>query len=236
MEILSEKIKKGFEGKPPRVALLSTTRAIFGPMETAFHEDFPEAQFLHLLDETLLEDFRREGGLSPCSRSKALRMALTAQEAGVDAILVTCSTLSPAVEDFRPFVTTPIVRIDEPTVDVVLKSADEVGLLASAETVLKSYEPFILKKASVIGRKVTIRRFVEGEIWPLLLKDPQAFYRAVGEAATKAAKACQAVIIGQVSMAPGWDYVERSVRDKVYAMPAYAVRALRRLLKGSSSG
>lgn len=216
--------------KPPRVALLSTTRAIFGPMDAAFRREFPEAQFLHLLDETLLEDFRREGGLSPCSRSKALRMALTGQEAGVDAVLVTCSTLSPAVEDFMPFMTTPVVRIDEPTVDVVLQSADEIGLLASADTVLKSYEPFVLKKASLIGRKITVRRFVTGEIWSLLLKDPQAFYRAVGEAATKAAKTCQAVIIGQVSMAPGWDHVEKSVRDKVYAMPAYAVRAVRHLL------
>ena len=51
----------------PRVALVSSTRAVFGPMEASFREEFPRAQILHLLDETLIEDFRREGGLSPHS-------------------------------------------------------------------------------------------------------------------------------------------------------------------------
>ncbi len=105
---------------PPRVALVSSTRAVFGPMEAAFREGFPEAQILNLLDETLVEDFRREGGLSPHSRHKALQMALTAQEAGVDGILVTCSTLSPCVDDLRPFVKVPIVKIDEPVIEEVL--------------------------------------------------------------------------------------------------------------------
>lgn len=122
---------------PPRVALVSSTRAVFGPMEAAFREGFPEAQILHLLDETLLEDFRREGGLSPHSRRKTLQMALTAQEAGVDGILVTCSTLSPSVDDLRPFVKVPIVKIDEPVIEEVVRIAEKIGLLATAETVLK---------------------------------------------------------------------------------------------------
>jgi aspartate/glutamate racemase len=106
-------------------------------MEAAFREGFPEAQILHLLDETLLEDFRREGGLSPHSRRKTLQMALTAQEAGVDGILVTCSTLSPSVDDLRPFVKVPIVKIDEPVIEEVVRIAEKIGLLATAETVLK---------------------------------------------------------------------------------------------------
>jgi hypothetical protein len=210
------------------VALVSSTRAVFGPMEAAFREVFPEAQILHILDETLIEDFRREGGLSPHSRQKALRMALTAQEAGVDGILVTCSTLSPSVDDLRPFLKTPIVKIDEPVIEEVVRSAEKIGLLATAETVLKSVEPLVMKKALDFGRKVSICRFVKGDVWPLLQKDPAAFYRAIAEAATEAARECQAVILTQVSIAPGRDHVEEKLREKVFASPAYAVQALRK--------
>jgi Asp/Glu/hydantoin racemase len=202
-------------------------------MEAAFREIFPEAQILHLLDETLIEDFRREGGLSPHSRRKALQMALTAQETGVDGILVTCSTLSPSVDDLRPFVKIPIVKIDEPVIEEVVQKADTVGLLATAETVLKSVEPLVEKKAGDLGRKISIQRFIKGDIWPLLQKDPAAFYRAIGEVAARAARECDAVILTQVSIAPGRDYVEEKLRNRVYASPTYAVQALRKILSNT---
>lgn len=217
----------------PRVALVSSTRAVFGPMEAAFREVFPEAQILHLLDETLIEDFRREGGLSPHSRRKALQMAVTAQEAGVDGILVTCSTLSPSVDDFLPFLKIPIIKIDEPVIDQVVRIAEKIGLLATAETVLKSVEPLVMRKAQESGRKISVRRFIKGDVWPLLQKDPAAFYGAIAEAASEAAQDCQAVILTQVSIAPGRDYVEEKVRGKVFASPTYAVQALRKILSNA---
>ena len=213
--------------------MVSSTRAVFGPMEAAFREGFPEVQVLHLLDETLIEDFRREGGLSPHSRQKALQMILTAQEAGVDGILVTCSTLSPCVDDFLPFVKIPVIKIDEPVIDQVVQSAEKIGLLATAETVLKSVEPLVMKKALEFGRKISVRRFIKGDIWPLLQKDPAAFYRAIAEAATEAAQECQAVILTQVSIAPGRDYVEEKERKKIFASPVYAVQALRKILSNA---
>lgn len=216
-----------------KVALVSSTRAVFGPMEAAFREVFPEAQILHLLDETLIEDFRREGGLSPHSRLKALQMTLTAQEAGMDGILVTCSTLSPSVDDFRPFVRIPIIKIDEPVIEEVVQKADTIGLLATAETVLKSVEPLVMKKALDLGRKISVLRFIKGDVWPLLQKDPSAFYRAIAEAATQAARECQAVILTQVSIAPGRDYMEEKLRNKIYASPFYAVQTLRKILSKS---
>jgi hypothetical protein len=218
---------------PKSVALVSSTRAVFGPMESAFREVFPEAQILHILDETLIEDFRREGGLSPHSRQKTLRMALTAQEAGVGGILVTCSTLSPSVDDLRPFLKIPIVKIDEPVIEEVVQKADTVGLLATAETVLKSVEPLVMKKALDFGRKISIRKFVKGDVWPLLQKDPAAFYRAIAEAATEAARECQAVILTQVSIAPGRDCVGEKLRNKIYASPIYAVQTMRKVLANS---
>jgi hypothetical protein len=38
----------------PKIALISSTRAVFGSMEAAFKAVFPEAEVIHLLDETLL--------------------------------------------------------------------------------------------------------------------------------------------------------------------------------------
>jgi Asp/Glu/hydantoin racemase len=216
--------------KTAKIALISSTRAVFASMDAAFKAVFPEAETIQILDETLLILFRQDGGLSVRSRRKALQMALSAQDAGVDGILVTCSSLSPAGDEIRPFLTVPIVKIDEPMFDQVVQKAESIALVASAETVLKSVEPFVQKKADYFGRKVSLRPVVLADYWPLLQKDPVSFYKAVGEACTRAARECQAVVITQVSMAPGREYASPEVRDRVFAAPEYAVRALRDII------
>lgn len=216
--------------KRPKVALISSTKAAFGPMEAAFAEIFPEAQIMHILDETLLEDFRREGGLSPHSRAKALQMALTAQRAGVEGILFTCSTLSPAVDDLEPFISVPLVKIDEPVISYLVQNHRNIGLLATAETVLKSVENQVKKRAEKLGRPVSLSFFIEGEAWPLLAKSPAAFYKALGAFASQAAMECEVLLLTQVSIAPARDFVEEKIRTKIFASPSFAVRALREIL------
>src|SRR5512139_1484972 len=110
----------------PKIALISSTRAVFASMDAAFKVVFPEAEIIQILDETLLILFRQDGGLSVRSRRKALQMALSGQDAGVDGILVTCSSLSPAVDEIRPFLTVPIVKIDEPMFDHVVQKVESI--------------------------------------------------------------------------------------------------------------
>lgn len=219
--------------KKNKVALISSTRAVFAAMDAAFSAFFPEAETVQILDETLLLLFREDGGLSVRSRRKALQMALAAQDAGMDGILVTCSSLSPAVDEVRPFLTVPVVKIDEPMIERVVQESEKLALVASAETVLKSVEPLVRKKAGEFGRNVSLRPVVLADLWPLLQKDPLSFYKAVGEACTGAAREGGAVVITQVSMAPGREYSAPDIRDRVFAAPEYAVRALRKILTSS---
>ena len=119
----------------------------------------------------------------------------------------------------------------------MVRIAEKIGLVATAETVLKSVEPLVMKKAQEFGRKISIRRFIKEDIRPLLQEDPAAFYRAIAGAANEAAQDCQAVILTQVSIAPGRDLAEEKLRNKIYASPTYAVQALRKILsKGQKDG
>lgn len=216
--------------KRPRVVLISSTKAVFGPMEAAFAEIFPAAQVMHILDETLLEDFRREGGLSSNTRRKALQMALTAQKAGVDGILFTCSTLSPAVDDLRPFISLPMVKIDEPVISFLVQNYKDIGLLATAETVLKSVEGQVRKIAERLDRQISWYSFVKADAWPLLSKSPEAFYKMMGEYASELAEKHEALLLTQVSIAPAREFVNEKTKPKIFASPPFAIRALKEIL------
>lgn len=216
--------------KKPKVALISSTKAVFGPMEAAFAEIFPEAQIMHILDETLLEDFRREGGLSPHSRAKALQMALIAQRAGVDGILFTCSTLSPAVDDLRPFISAPMVKIDEPVILYLIQNFKEIGLLATAETVLNSVENQLQKISMRLKRQISWHSFVKSDAWPILGKNPEEFYRIMGKYASELAQKHEALLLTQVSIAPAREFARAEAQPKIFAAPYFAARALREIL------
>lgn len=216
--------------KRPKVALISSTKAVFGPMEAAFAEIFPEAQIMHILDETLLEDFRREGGLSPNSRAKALQMALIAQKAGVDGILFTCSTLSPAVDDLRPFISLPMVKIDEPVISYLVQNYRDIALLATAETVLKSVEGQVTRIGERFNRQISWHSFVKEDAWPLLSKNPEAFYKTIGAYASDLAEKYEALLLTQVSIAPAREFASEKTKSKIFASPPFAVRALREII------
>lgn len=216
--------------KKLQVALISSTKAVFGPMEAAFAEIFPEAQIMHILDETLLEDFRQEGGLSPNTRAKALQMALTAQKAGVDGLLFTCSTLSPAVDDLRPFISLPMVKIDEPVISYLVQNYKDIALLATAETVLKSVEGQIKKICERFNRQISWRSFIKTDVWPLLKINPEEFYKNMGEYASQLAEQHHAVLLTQVSIAPAREFASEKNKPKIFASPSFAVRALREVL------
>ncbi|MGB9698652.1 MAG: aspartate/glutamate racemase family protein [Thermodesulfobacteriota bacterium] len=217
-------------GKKPKVALISSTKAVFRPMEAAFAEIFPEAQLMHILDETLLEDFRREGGLSPHSRTKALQMAMIAQKAGVDGILFTCSTLSPAVDDLRPFISVPMVKIDEPVISFLVQNFKNIALLATAETVLKSVENQFKIIAERLSRQISWHSFVKSDAWPLLNKNPEDFYKIMGTYASQLGEKHEALLLTQVSMAPAKNFVEEALKPKIFASPSFAVRAIKEIL------
>lgn len=238
LSLASAAVKKRAQGymeyknlkKKTKVALISSTKAVFGPMEDAFAEIFPEAQLMHILDETLLEDFRREGGLSLHSRAKALQMALTAQKAGIDGILFTCSTLSPAVDDLRPFISVPMVKIDEPVISYLVQNFKNIGLLATAETVLKSVENQFKEISARLGRQIFWHSFVKSDTWPILAKSPEEFYRIMGEYASALAPKHEALLLTQVSIAPARNFAREEAKAKIFASPSFAVRTLKEIL------
>src|SRR5204862_4984075 len=63
----------------------------------------PEAERFHVADESLLAVTRREGSLSPVTRRRVLGYVESAADAGADLVVVTCSSIGPAVDAAREF-------------------------------------------------------------------------------------------------------------------------------------
>jgi hypothetical protein len=74
-------------GGGPTLALVHATPAAMAPAVAAFGERFPEAGLWHLLDDRLVTDAERAGGLVPPLRRRMLSLIGHAVAGGADGVL-----------------------------------------------------------------------------------------------------------------------------------------------------
>ena len=96
----------------------------------------PEAQTFNIVDESLLANTIAAGRLTAATARRLAMYLGSAEEAGADAILVTCSSLGAAVEAARPFVGVPVLRVDELMADRAVRLGRRIGVIATLPTTL----------------------------------------------------------------------------------------------------
>jgi Asp/Glu/hydantoin racemase len=123
----------------------------------------PNADVFHIADETLLGVTRREGRLTPATRRRVLGYVESAAEAGADLVVVTCSSIGPAVDASRGFVDVPVLRIDEPMADEAVRLGSRIGVVATLSTTLEPTAELVRRRAQAAGREVeVVTRLCEG--------------------------------------------------------------------------
>ena len=105
-----------------KLVLVHTVPPLIGTFTALGAELLPDVQLLHVLDEVILERVRQRGRLDPQDAERLRAHVVSAEEIGATAVLVTCSTISPCVDEVRPRVGIPVIKIDEAMVARVAAS------------------------------------------------------------------------------------------------------------------
>lgn len=211
--------------------------AVFGHLAAAM---LPGIQVMHILDEPLLEHVRQQGRLD---ESDVQRLATHVQEAtsiGARAVLVTCSTVSPAVDAVRQQATIPVLKIDEAMIAEAVRLGVRIGVIATNQTTLAPTQRLLQDAAIRAGRTIATELvLVEGALPALLAGDSATHDRLVRAAIAATAPQVDVVVLAQASMARVLDdELEHSLaggdakanKTPVLASPHLALRELAALL------
>lgn len=121
-------------------------------------EFIPEVTVVHHVDDTVQNgNLACEPGTIP--KGNYLRFAMYChflQEAGVDLVMLACSTFNRAVEYARPLIDMPLLQIDRPMMDLAVQRGRRIGLLATLPTTVPSSERLLRLAAGEAGREVEI--------------------------------------------------------------------------------
>lgn len=140
-----------------RVALIHTVKPVLNTFSSQLKELLNEEIIVNdLYDDFLASSPAELGYFSKENKQRLYNDISNCVLAKADLIAVTCSTLTPIVEEIRGFFDVPIVSID----DAMCKRAVEIGkrirVLATAESTIKPTVSKLEKEAFKIGKKIEI--------------------------------------------------------------------------------
>lgn len=135
-------------------AALITTKSV----QPFIQEIIPEVTVVHHVDDTIQNsNFSSGPGIIPKENYfKFASYAYYLEKAGVDLILLACSTFNRAVELARPMINIPMLQIDRPMMDLAVMNGKKIGLLTTVPTTVPSSERLLKLAAYEAGKEIEI--------------------------------------------------------------------------------
>jgi Asp/Glu/hydantoin racemase len=207
-----------------RIALIHALRHSPPPIEAAFRALWPEATLMNLLDDSLSADLAREGRLTPAMTDRFLTLARYAAGTGARGILFTCSAFGPCIEACaEELALIPVLKPNEAMIEEAATAGKRIGLLATFPGTLASMP------AEFPPGITLVPKLAEGALAALDAGDVEAHDRLAAEAAKELAD-CDAIALGQFSLARAAPLVAKATGKPVLTTPESAVRKLKSML------
>ena len=217
-----------------RIALIHALAHSIAPINEAFERDWPQAQRMNLLDDSLSADLARGGaGLDAAMHLRFARLAQYAVATGAHGILFTCSAFGPCIEAVaRQHAALPVMKPSEAMVQEAIARGGKTGLLAT-------FEPTLASMPREFGGSLPLEvAWAAGALAALNAGDGACHDALVADQARQLqARGCTVIALAQFSMARARRACEVATGLPVLTTVDSSVRALRRRIeRGDGSG
>jgi Asp/Glu/hydantoin racemase len=220
-------------GTGPTVAMVHATPAAIAPAVAAFGERFPEAGLWHLLDDRLVSDAERAGGLVPPLRRRMLSLIGHAVAGGADGILLTCSMYGPVARIAGQLWDLPVAGSDEAMYDrVAAERPARVAVLGSLETAVADSAERLRRVLAGDGPVTEVVGVLcAGAAAAVMAGDGAALLASLRSAAAPLAGEVDLFLLGQYSLTPARAGLEAALGVPVWSPPHVAADVLARRLR-----
>jgi aspartate/glutamate racemase len=215
-----------------RIALIHALAHSVAPINAVLAHDWPQAQRMNLLDDSLSADLARSNaGLNAAMHQRLETLATYAERTGAQAMLFTCSAFGPCIEAVatrRPHML--VLKPNEAMIAeavAAVQGSGRIGLVASFAPTLQS-----MPAEFPVGTDLRTA-LADGAMEALNASEGAAHdERVVAAARRLRAQGCDVIALAQFSMARARSAVEQALGLPVFTTPESAVRVLRHRLGG----
>ncbi|HEV2215206.1 MAG TPA: aspartate/glutamate racemase family protein [Terracidiphilus sp.] len=216
----------------PALALIHTSPTLTPAFAELCRQHIPEAEIFHMVDESLIQDTIRAGALRKVTMRRLVDHVASAEATGADAVLVTCSSIGPAVTLAQQLFDIPVLRIDDAMAEEAVRKARVIGVLATLRTTLDPTTALLRDKAAQAGRSVELVECLCAEAFPAVLAgDTETHDRILRKALLEDLKGVDLIVLAQASMARVVATIPHgALHAQVLSSPELAVLSARQAL------
>jgi Asp/Glu/hydantoin racemase len=191
-----------------------------------------DVETYNIVDESLLRDTIRDHRLTSLTMLRVVTYIGLAEQAGADGVLVTCSSIGPAVDATKPLVAIPVLRVDEPMAAEAVQVGSRIGVLATLSTTLEPTAALIRRMAESQGVHVELETDVcDGAFGAAAVGDMENHDKLVRVGLRRLAGQSDVIVLAQASMARVVDTMpDGELTMPVLSSPRSGVEAMARLL------
>jgi len=142
--------------KPRTLCLLHTGAMLVPVFAELAKELLPGVKLFHMLDESLIQNTVSAGKLEKVTIRRLFKEIECAREGGADVVMVTCSSLGPAIALARQAFDFPVLRVDQAMAGEAVRHGQRVGVLATLPTTLAPTCDLVRETARAMRRKCTV--------------------------------------------------------------------------------
>ena len=218
------------------VGLVHAVLPALAPMRDVLARRLPDVRVINLLDEGLLSEAERLGGLVPETLDRMTNVIGLLVKAQADAVLLTCTAYSPAVPEMqRRFPSVPIMAVDQMMVDKAIAMGPKIGVLATVKAGLDQQIEMLNDAARRVGVSIEIVPSFHPDAMDALRRgDRDAHDRILLEALPKLLERVDVALLAQVSMSPLAAKLPPDLPKPVLSSPELAADRLSEILLSDS--
>ncbi len=186
----------------------------------------------NIVDDSLIKNTIERGEMTPDTSRRVVDYVGSAEAAGADFILVTCSSIGAAVESSASLTKVPVLRVDQPMADKAVQMGTKIGVVATLPTTLEPTSDLVRRRAIVAGKEIELTsKLCEGAFDALMGGKPEIHDKKVAAALKELSQKVDVILLAQASMARVVDQLaEEDKKVPILTSPELAMEYLVNIL------
>jgi glutamate racemase len=188
--------------KKKRLGLIHTSATLVPVFAQLCKEKLPNVEVFNIADDSLVKGIREAGSLTAQISRRVAGYLESAELAGADYIMVTCSSIGSAVEAAAKLIGVPVLRVDQPMADRAVETGKRIGVIATLQTTLEPTADLISRRAQKAGKQIEITsKLCEGAFEALMSGNGATHDAKVTSALKELSQRVDVIVLAQASMA-----------------------------------
>lgn len=216
-----------------KIVMIHTSPVSLNDLKELVKEKMPDVELVNIIDDSLLEEVKGNGGLTPAIISRMMTYVQTAASIKPDLIFNQCSSVGEAFDIAKKCTDIPTLKIDEAMAEKAVSLGKKIAVIATVASTMKPSCNLVRTKAKEAGKEVEVKEYLVNGALDILMKEKnvEKHNQLVLNEINKACEECDVVVLAQGSMTAILPYLKETSKP-VLTSPEMAINRAKEMLYG----